>query len=100
MTDTPNDDRRWLVWGPDATVEYQIADDLLRIRWWQNGRPRISVWNKWTDSTDATIRKHLRAMTWGPMPQRRRLKTVRPARSRYAVMIDWFRHHLADPERR
>jgi hypothetical protein len=100
MTDTPHDDRRWLVWGADATIEYQIADDLLRIRWWQNGQPRVSVWNKWTDSTDATIRMHVRAMTWGALPHQRRPKRVRPRKSRYAVMVEWFRQHLADPERR
>ncbi len=99
MPGTPHDDQRWLVWGADATVEYQIADDLLRIRRWENGQPRVSGWLTWAESTDATIRKHVRAMKWGALPQQRRMTGTRQKKPRYKVLIDWFRHHLSDPAR-
>lgn len=69
MSDVISRQPGWMPWTLDRTVEYQIADDFLRIRRWEQGAARTSSWTRWERSTDETVRKLLRELEWDLLPK-------------------------------
>jgi hypothetical protein len=98
MHNTSSDDLRWLSWPADATVEYQIRDDFVRIRRWENGAANISEWLKWDESTDSTIRRQLRALAWQALPvHKRRVARAECIDRHEQDLYEWLRDHIMHP---
>lgn len=53
---------KWTAWPGNASVEYQIDHDLLRIRRWVSGQPDISEWSPCGVSAETAINHHLSLM--------------------------------------
>lgn len=97
MQKSPHHEHGWMLWPIDSSVEYQIDSDCLRVRRWENGVAKISDWSKWDVSTDASIRKHLRAMAWDGLPQHHKAPGEEASLDRGHYALSWLRDHLPRP---
>jgi hypothetical protein len=95
MRDAKPSQGGWIPWSADQAVEYQIADDFLRVRRWDYGAARISGWTKWQRSTEETIRKQLRELEWDLLPKHvAQSDDVGQGGGWKAQLSTWLRNHF------
>lgn len=95
MSDKANRDGTWLTWSGDPSIQYEIRDGFLRIRYLSRDEVQHSAWRKVDDDVDLVVRQHLHALSWADMPPLMTAKRKRRRRRHYPV--GWLRGRLNMP---
>lgn len=99
MIKGPHHDPGWVLWPGNASVEYQVEREFLRIRRWENGQPIISEWRRCDGPAETGIRHQLSLMR-----QRELLANLPPLPEKAKdgdktdhALLEWFFNTIMHP---